>query len=63
MSNMIPTLPPAKPYQRTLPKHARPVRADSSSEARCTGHPSSICPRHSPMEYADSMARHATDSV
>lgn len=35
--------------------------------ARCvnTGKPTcnTVCPRHSPADYADMMARHATDSV
>jgi hypothetical protein len=61
------------------PKHRRviitdlsgPVTpvADVTNEARCTRpdtHGSvcvGMCPRHNPVDYADMMARHATDSL
>lgn len=57
-----------EPYQ---PRHRADDRDErrSYTEAKCSGidrpfagH-STICPRHEPTDYADMMARHATDSI
>lgn len=52
----------------TAPKHRATDRDESRSytEADCTGlflGSHWACPRHEPVAYADSMARHATDSL
>lgn len=44
-----------------VPRHRRTM-ADVQNDARCNGSMWS-CPRHNADVYADSMARHATDSI
>lgn len=65
----MPTIYRAR-HRRSIVTDTRPHWAivdDVTNEAKCT-HPSAgfclaPCPRHRPVDYAESMARHATDSI
>lgn len=55
----VPTLPGK--HRGTRPTDSTPTDATCNAESGQGGHV--YCPRHSPADYADMMARHATDSI
>lgn len=63
--------PAARRIRLTQPRHRRDVpnnQTDPASRAACVEQRQAwcgygLCPQHRPADYADAMARHATDSL